>query len=161
MTRSLYQFILWMHPPAFRRRFRDEMLSIFDEGAADHSGFGLLLDGLMSLVRQWLRGTDSWKILIAICGGYLQVWWFVYPRKTYQSWTGDHQPFTPYMQELIVITLVTVCSLFLMIMSLAIWNACFQRRLANTRLSRASTKTRSICFRLPNKIHTIEPRDCK
>jgi hypothetical protein len=73
MTRSFYQFILWMHPPAFRRRFRDEMLSIFDEGGARHLGFALLLDGLSSFARQWLLRTDSWKILIAVSGAFIQV----------------------------------------------------------------------------------------
>jgi len=123
VTRTVYEFILWIHPPAFRRRFSDEMLSVFDEGAAGNFAFGLLLDGLISLARQWLGRTDSWKVLLAICGAFLQVLWFVYPRKGHQNWTEDQQPLAPYAQDVIVITFVIICGLFLMIISLGIWTA--------------------------------------
>lgn len=156
MTRILYEFILWMHPPAFRRRFCDEMLSIFDEGAAGHSAFGLLLDGLISLARQWLWRTDSWKILTAICGGFLQVGWFIYPRRVHQGWTEDHQTLTPYMQELIVITLAIICGLFVMIMLLATWTVRFQRRPANARFPEHQRKRAA--FVSACRTRYIEPR---
>ncbi len=129
MTRSLYQFVLWMHPSAFRRRFRDEMMSIFDEAGAHQSGFALLLDGFISLGRQWLIRTDSWKILIAISGAFIQVFWgFGYQTGGHQSWAKDHQALTPYMQELMIITLALICSLFILITALALWTMRFQHR---------------------------------
>ena len=132
MTRRFYQLILWMHPPAFRRRFRDEMLSIFDEEGPHQSGFALLLDGFVSLGRQWLLRTDSWKVPIAIGGGFLQVWGFGYRFgyriEGYQSWTANHEPLLPYMQGLIVITAGVICCLIGAIVLLAVWTARFQRR---------------------------------
>ena len=128
MTRPLYKFILWLHPPAFRRRFSDEMLSIFDEEPISHRAFGLLLDGLISLARQWLGHTDSWKVAIAIGAAFLQALWFASPRKGLHSWTNNRQPLTPYLQDLIVVTLVMIGGLFLMITSLALWTVRFQRR---------------------------------
>jgi hypothetical protein len=128
MMRSLYQFILRMHPPQFRRRFCDEMLSIFDEAGPTQSGFGLLIDGLRSFARQWLLRINSWTMLVAICGALLQAWWFVFSRKGHQSWIEAHQTLTPYMRELIVITLAVTCSLVVMITLVAIWNVRFQDR---------------------------------
>jgi hypothetical protein len=130
MTRSFYQFILWMHPPAFRRRFRDEMLSIFDEGGARHLKFALLLDGLISFARQWLLRTDSWKILIAISGASIQV---LPVSRGHQDWAKNQQALTPYMQEMILLTLAVICSLFIMIMSLTLWTMRFQRRRSDSR----------------------------
>ena len=53
MLRSLYRTVLHLHPPFFRQRFADEMLSIFDETEGTGERLGLLLDGLISLARQW------------------------------------------------------------------------------------------------------------
>ena len=128
MTRSLYRFILCIHPPAFRRRFCDEMLSIFDEAGANQFGLALLLDGLVSFARQWLLRTDSWKVPLALSAAFVQVFGFALPHKGHQSWTKNHQAITPYMQEVILITLALMCSLFVMIMSLTLWNMRFQRR---------------------------------
>lgn len=50
MTRQLYILLLRLHPPAFRQRFGDEMLGIFDESPEKTP---LLADGLVSLFRQW------------------------------------------------------------------------------------------------------------
>jgi Ca2+-binding EF-hand superfamily protein len=52
MTRRLYILLLQLHPPAFRQRFGDEMLGIFDEAPEKTL---LLADGLVSLFRQWAR----------------------------------------------------------------------------------------------------------
>ena len=38
MLRRLYQCLIWLHPSAFRLRFEEEMLWIFDEGA---DGWGM------------------------------------------------------------------------------------------------------------------------
>ena len=128
MKRSLYRFILGLHPPAFRRRFSDEMLSIFDEKAACQAGFTLLLDALISFARQWLLRTGSWKIPVAIGGAFIQVWGFGYRIKGYRSWTENHQALTPYLNEVILITLAVVCSLIVTTISLALWTVRFQRR---------------------------------
>lgn len=51
MLRSLYIQLLRLHPAAFRRRYGDEMLSIFDEAGRPAP---LLADALLSLTRQWV-----------------------------------------------------------------------------------------------------------
>ncbi|GEM_PF-7005307 len=51
--RSLYIFLLRLHPPAFKYRFGDEMLAGFDEAPARDRP-ALLSDALLSLARQWL-----------------------------------------------------------------------------------------------------------
>lgn len=53
MLRPLYRYVLHLHPPAFRKRFADEMLSIFDDSVGKLNAFRLLMDGLLSLARQW------------------------------------------------------------------------------------------------------------
>ena len=47
--RSLYAFLLRLHPRQFRERFADEMMAIFEEAGS----FRLLGDVLLSLIRQW------------------------------------------------------------------------------------------------------------
>jgi Ca2+-binding EF-hand superfamily protein len=49
VTRWLYIKLLWMHPRAFRQRFGDEMLGIFDQSEGKGA---LLMDGVISLLRQ-------------------------------------------------------------------------------------------------------------
>lgn len=51
MLRSLYIQLLRLHPAAFRRRYGDEMLAIFDEAGQPAP---LLADAALSLARQWL-----------------------------------------------------------------------------------------------------------
>jgi len=53
MVRWLYIRLLLAHPVEFRRRFADEMLDAFDLTAGLREHFRLLLDGLVSLARQW------------------------------------------------------------------------------------------------------------
>src|ERR1700733_7230758 len=53
MLRSLYRCLLRSHPPAFRKRFADEMLSIFDHCSGRRASLKLLVDCLLSLARQW------------------------------------------------------------------------------------------------------------
>ena len=71
MIRTLYRFLLWLHPPLFRRQFADEMLWIFDESADSQTE--LCFDGLVSLVRQWLLRSGSWKVAAALALASLQV----------------------------------------------------------------------------------------
>ncbi|MFN0106300.1 MAG: EF-hand domain-containing protein [Bryobacteraceae bacterium] len=55
MGRWLYIALLRLHPRAFRERFGDEMIHIFDEEGRGPSSTALLLDGVNSLFRQWVR----------------------------------------------------------------------------------------------------------
>lgn len=65
MLRRLYRCALRLHPRGFRRRFGDEMLSIFDHEQAGLAAFRLLLDGLVSLTRQWTLRQEFWRELPA------------------------------------------------------------------------------------------------
>jgi hypothetical protein len=70
MKRLLYRFLLWLHPPAFRQRFADEMLWIFDE-SANTAGARLVADGVVSLFRQWVVRLGLWRPVAAGAGGLL------------------------------------------------------------------------------------------
>jgi len=65
MLRRLYICMLRLHPRAFRQRFADEMLSIFDQAAGNAAAFTLLLDGFLSLARQWGLRPQFWRELSA------------------------------------------------------------------------------------------------
>jgi hypothetical protein len=52
MLRFLYGCVLRAHPVYFRRRFAEEMLSIFDQAETPTAAAGLVLDGVVSLFRQ-------------------------------------------------------------------------------------------------------------
>ena len=53
MGRLLYIVLLRLHPRSFRERFGEEMTGIFDEEARNVNPMALLLDGVISLFRQW------------------------------------------------------------------------------------------------------------
>jgi hypothetical protein len=73
MTRLLYQWLLWLHPPQFRREFAGEMLWIFESSVDDEGSAGLISDAAVSLARQWLLRSGAWKIGVALAGALLQV----------------------------------------------------------------------------------------
>lgn len=50
--RGLYKLILRAHPKAFRERFGAEMLCIFDDDVRREGAFRLMIDGIISLLRQ-------------------------------------------------------------------------------------------------------------
>src|SRR5437879_829331 len=60
MLRLLYRWLLCLHPPAFRRRYAEEMMWIFDEAAAQGVA-SLFADALVSLTRQWVMRSASSK----------------------------------------------------------------------------------------------------
>jgi hypothetical protein len=60
MMRSIYRWLLRLHPAYFRERFSDEMLSIYDQSAGRMGAFKLVVDGLVSLVRQCVFRPDFW-----------------------------------------------------------------------------------------------------
>ena len=61
MLRPLYRCTLHLHPPGFRKRFEEEILSIFDAAATTPDRIRLLADGLLSLVRQWSLRPEFWQ----------------------------------------------------------------------------------------------------
>ena len=54
MTRTLYRWLIYLHPPAFRLRFAQELLWIFDESSDASGAMPLFYDAAISLLRQWL-----------------------------------------------------------------------------------------------------------
>ena len=53
MLRHLYRCAVRLHPSSFRQRFGEEMLYIFDQQKGTRAGLGVLLDCVVSLLRQW------------------------------------------------------------------------------------------------------------
>lgn len=73
MRRFLYDRLLRMHPLDFRNRFAAEMMLNFDEAEQSEKTVGLFLDCLVSLLRQWLLRSGSWKLIPAVLCAFLQV----------------------------------------------------------------------------------------
>jgi len=63
--RTLYRWLLKLHPAAFQERFGEEMLWIFDEGAETQGTLRLLADAFVSLGRQWILRPESWDMPVA------------------------------------------------------------------------------------------------
>jgi D-alanyl-D-alanine carboxypeptidase len=59
--RSLYRCFIRLHPRTFRQRFGEEMMCTFDEAVQSRKPIPLLLDGLVSLTRQWLFRPNAWR----------------------------------------------------------------------------------------------------
>jgi hypothetical protein len=60
MSRFLYRFLICLHPREFRERFGEQMLCVFDEGG-EPGAATCLLDGCVSLARQWLLRSGLWR----------------------------------------------------------------------------------------------------
>ena len=73
IRRALYRLLIQMHLPAFRRQFAGEMLWIFDEASQSGGALPLCWDGIVSLARQWLFRSGSWKLAVAVVGACLQI----------------------------------------------------------------------------------------
>lgn len=65
MVRRLYRCLVWLHPAAFRLRFEEEILWIFDEASDGWGAASLLRDASISLLRQRLLRSQLWKWLVA------------------------------------------------------------------------------------------------
>lgn len=74
MTRHLYSVLLRIHPRAFRERFADEMLCIFDEILLNTERASLLYDALRSLTVQWLFRSNLWIFAIASLIAFVQAY---------------------------------------------------------------------------------------
>ncbi len=73
MTRTLYRCLVGLHPPAFRRRFEEELLWIFGESRDGFGAAALLYDAAISLLRQWLMRSGMWKWVLGGIVGALPV----------------------------------------------------------------------------------------
>jgi ABC-type transporter Mla maintaining outer membrane lipid asymmetry permease subunit MlaE len=73
IVRGVYRCLVWLHPSAFRQRFGEEMVWIFDEAAGTWSAASLVVDAGMSLVRQRLTPSELGKALAAVIVGGLPV----------------------------------------------------------------------------------------
>ena len=61
--RFVYRAVVWLHPLSFRDQFGDEMLCIFDE-TEPVGALALLVDGSLSVFRQWLLRSGAWKMAL-------------------------------------------------------------------------------------------------
>ena len=60
MMRRLYRGLLALHPAAFQDRFGDELIWIFDIRDPQFSSSALVVDCVLSIVRQWLFHSRLW-----------------------------------------------------------------------------------------------------
>jgi hypothetical protein len=72
MAARLYRWLVRLHPPAFRQRFGPEMLCVYDEADRGERP-RLLVDGVVSLGRQWVARSRYWIVGVAALGALLQV----------------------------------------------------------------------------------------
>jgi hypothetical protein len=79
MTRTLYSWLLGLHPPRFRERYAEEMAWIFDEAATSREKAFLICDGFESLARQWIVRSGMWKIALAVLAALIQAHFILHP----------------------------------------------------------------------------------
>jgi hypothetical protein len=90
---NFYRWILAAHPRAFRERFETEMLCVFEEALATESTFRLMMDGVISLLRQRLfRRLPARKVFQAAPAG---------PNNLFSSFLGEQHPIPMKMSRLI------------------------------------------------------------
>ena len=85
--RHVYRLLIRSHPKAFRERFGSEMLCIFEEAGQTEGPVRLIVDGVLSLLRQWivtsratpsaLRVAEELPISRLLLGGVISLWLFV------------------------------------------------------------------------------------
>jgi hypothetical protein len=63
----LYELLVRLHPRAFRERFGQEMLGVFEESDTAPSP-SLFADCLISLMRQWVLRSGYWPVVVAGLG---------------------------------------------------------------------------------------------
>jgi hypothetical protein len=124
MNRLLYQGLLWLHPPAFRRQFAPEMLGIFEDAVPVEGVALLLFDAAISLIRQWLLRSGLWKIVAAVLGAALQLlpslWWGSRPH----SMAAPHVAGAPIPTDgFVVITCLVTAFLIFMVAASVFWAA--------------------------------------
>ncbi len=124
MSRTLYRCLVRLHPPVFRREFAGEMLWIYDETARAEGRFALLVDGLLSLARQWIVRSGCWKILAALAGGLFQVsigGALMFRIDPYLARPAIHAVENPEIVSLIRLAALTAVGLLAAVISLVFW----------------------------------------
>ena len=145
MRRTLYIALIWLHPAAFRRQFGEELLWIFDE-AATTEATGMLLDLLVSILRQWLFRSGLWKVALAFSGAFLEIMcvgmgWFLMSQNVRRApapqapWRPD-----PRLNDLAPIALWLPGIIALTTFTLVRWPANFNRRRVRGKEPRWLTK---------------------
>lgn len=134
MLRTLYTYLLLMHPPAFRRRFASEMLCIFDEALPSTGALTLLFDGFASLARQWVLRSGSWKLGVAVLGACLQftfggLIWVALGRSGHMHGNAS-APDVLALAWLMRFTVVSVGGIVLMVAMASLWMRSFARKRA-------------------------------
>ena len=71
--RTLYRILLCLHPPAFRRAYGDEMIWLFDKTVSETGVCRLLLDAMLSVLRQWFLRSRLWLVPVACAGALFTV----------------------------------------------------------------------------------------
>ncbi len=66
MLAKIYRAIVCLHPPYFRQRFAEELLSIFDEAQGALGRGRLVADACFSLLRQWILRSEFWHESVAV-----------------------------------------------------------------------------------------------
>jgi hypothetical protein len=137
MIRLLHQWLLRLHPPAFRRRFSLEMLCIFDHATASKSScaWALLFDAFVSLMRQWLLRSGSWRVPAAVAGASVQflIGGFIFIALSRGHAVRETPPaFDPALGNLMRIVLGVGCGLVLAIAAASLWTSAFIRRRARS-----------------------------
>jgi len=69
ITRTIYRWLVCLHPLAFRLRFEEELLWIFGESSETLGAAPLLYDAAISLLRQWFMRSGMWKWAIGGIAG--------------------------------------------------------------------------------------------
>jgi hypothetical protein len=128
MTRVLYASLLRLHPTAFRRQFGSEMLWIFDEARVSEGALALLVDGAISLLRQWLFRSGLWMLPVALFGATLQVVpalnWSAHRHSAPVPSTGA--PVQP--DAFVAITLGMIAFVVSMVVASVFWSTMVSRR---------------------------------
>lgn len=73
MRRTIYSWVIAMHPPGFRELFGEELIAIFDQLNGEFNGRHLIWDALQSLGRQWLFRRAWWMPAIAALAAAVEV----------------------------------------------------------------------------------------
>ena len=145
MTRALYMSLLRLHPTAFRRQFAPEMLWIFDEARVSEGAFVLLVDVVVSLVRQWFLRAGLWKVATAVLGAALQIAPALWMGSRPRSWPIRAASGTPIQMEVFVlITMCMIAFVLFMVVASVFWATRLSRRKEMSRCNKRTFAPKSI-----------------
>jgi hypothetical protein len=133
-TGRFYQWLVRLHPAAFRERFGAEMLWVYGEAGGGERP-RLLADGVLSLARQWIWRSRYWIGGAAACGALLQLAaagtvWLGAARRVLAGW-ADNLPSSggPSAQAgLLLLGAGLICAALLFVTGLAAFGRSVTRR---------------------------------